>query len=155
AALRTRRLPDLSFSVLESRHLTRESYTFETGVFGTFPGIGPIPTTNTNIETTPRFTTTVTSAATLPLSQQYRIGLGIQHGEVDQNLAAEQLRSQRQQAVDQVKQAYYGILQTRSALAANEETLAFLRTLDVQVSRHVEEQTAFKYESLEVKTRLA
>jgi outer membrane protein TolC len=155
AALRTRRLPDLSFSVLESRHLTRESYTFETGVFGTFPVIGPVPPTNTNIETTPQFTTTVTSAATLPLSQQYRIGLGIQQGQVDQDLASEQLRSQRQQVVDQVKQTYYGILQTRNALAANEETLTFLRELDLQVGRHVQEQTALKYESLEVKTRLA
>src|SRR3954462_15900909 len=50
AALRTRRLPELSFSVLESRHLTRESYTFETGVFGTFPVIGPVPPANTNRE---------------------------------------------------------------------------------------------------------
>src|SRR5262249_41597098 len=59
AALRTRRLPELSFHVLESRPLTRESYKFEPGVFGSFPGIGPIPPTNTNIETTPQFTTTV------------------------------------------------------------------------------------------------
>lgn len=155
AALRTRRLPDLSFSVLESRHLTRESYTFESGVFGTFPDTGPIPPTDTNIETAPQFTTTVTSSATLPLSQQYRIGLGIQQREVEQDLASEQLRSQRQQVVEQVKQSYYGILQTRSALAANEETLAFLRELDLQVSRYVQERTALTYESLDVKTRLA
>jgi len=155
AALRTRRLPDLSFSVLESRHLTRESYTFESGVFGTFPGIGPIPPTDTDIETTPQFTTTVTSSATLPLSQQYRIGLGIQQREVEQDLASEQLRSQRQQVVEQVKQTYYGILQTQSALAANEETVTFLRELDLQVERYVQERTALTYESLDVKTRLA
>jgi outer membrane protein TolC len=57
--------------------------------------------------------------------------------------------------VEQVKQAYYGILQTQSALAANEEAVASLRELDLQVSRYVQEQTALTYESLEVKTRLA
>ncbi|HEY7547091.1 MAG TPA: hypothetical protein VID27_19515, partial [Blastocatellia bacterium] len=41
AATRTRRLPNFSFEVIGSQQLTPIDFTFERGVFGTFPGIGP------------------------------------------------------------------------------------------------------------------
>ncbi len=155
AVARTKRLPELHLSVLESRHLTRESYEFEAGAFGTFPGIGPVPHKTTNLETTPHFTTLVTTGASLPLSQRYRIGLNIQQREVGHHLAKEQLRAQRQQVAEEVKQTYYSIQQTESALGALAETLTFLRELDRQVEQYVKARTALAYESLEVKTRLA
>lgn len=155
AVAQTRRLPELNFSVLESRHLTRESYEYEAGVFGTFPLIGPVPHKTTNIETAPHFTTLVTTGASLPLSQQYRIGLNIRQREVGRDLAKEQVRSQRQRVAEEVKQTYYGIQQTESALGALAETLTFLRELDHQVEQYVKARTALTYESLDVKTRLA
>ncbi len=154
-AARTKRLPTLDFTVQERRHLTSESYEFNAGTFGTLPLIGPIPAKKTTIRTAPQFTTVVTTSATLPLSQQYRIGLGIHQSEVNQALATEQLRGQRQQIADQVKQTYYKILQTQSMLAATEENIVSLRELDALVVRYVQEQTALQSESLQVKARLA
>jgi outer membrane protein TolC len=57
--------------------------------------------------------------------------------------------------IDNVKRAYYGLLQTQSSLDALDETITFYRGLDRLVEEHVKQQTAFKYESLDVKTRLA
>ena len=46
-AMRTRRLPKNSVSILGSQLLNKFSFEFEQGVFGTYPGIGPVPATNT------------------------------------------------------------------------------------------------------------
>jgi outer membrane protein len=89
------------------------------------------------------------------LSQQYRIGLGIQQRELGQELSNQQLRAQRQQTAYEVKQAYYRVLQAQSALAATQETLTSLRELDQLVERYVREQTALTSDSLDVKARLA
>ena len=69
AAARTKRLPSLHLSVFESHNLTKESYEFEEGVFGTFPGIGPIPAQNTEIETNPGLTTVVSATLDQPRFQ--------------------------------------------------------------------------------------
>ena len=59
--------------------------------------------------------------ATQPLSQLYRIGLGVRLQEVGGAVAHEQLRLQQQTIVYDVKRFYYGMLQTLSALEASEE----------------------------------
>ena len=51
AALRTRRLPNFSFNITATQQLTPIDFTFEKGVFGTYPGIGPIPGDTTKITT--------------------------------------------------------------------------------------------------------
>ena len=155
AAARTKRLPSLHLSVYESHNLTKESYEFKEGVFGTFPSTGPIPPADTEIDTHPGLTTIVTATLDQPLSQQYRIGLGIEQREIKQAMAEEKLKSQRQTVANDVKQSYYRMLQTQSALKATEESIVFYRELDVLVDRYLQEQTILKSENLEVKTRLA
>ena len=51
-----------------------------------------------------------------PLSQQYKIGLNVQLAKLGQALNDERLRAQKHAVVNQVKQAYYGLLRTQSAL---------------------------------------
>lgn len=155
AAARTQRLPVLKLRALGRRHLTRESYTFEQGVFGNFPATGPIPAEETSITTTQEFTALITARVTQPLSQLYVIGLGIEQLEVVEEMAQQALRSRRQTTVNNVKQVYYGILQTESALEATEEAVTFLRELDREVENDVKQQVALKSANLEVKTRLA
>jgi RND family efflux transporter MFP subunit len=62
---------------------------------------------------------------------------------------------QRQTVVSQVKQVYYTLLQTQSALEATEESLTFLRELDRLTEQYVRQQTALKSASLNVKSQLA
>lgn len=155
AAARTRRLPSLHLSVLESQNLTKESYEFKEGVFGNFPATGPIPAADTEIETHSGLTTILSANLDQPLSQLYRIDLDLQQREIKQKMTEEKLRAQRQSVANEVKKAYYGILGSESALEATKEAIVSYLELDKLVDRYLKEQTVLKSESLEVKTRLA
>jgi outer membrane protein len=155
AAARTRRLPSFNLTVLESRDLNQESYEFKQGVFGTFPGIGPIPAKDTEIETHPDFTTIVAASVEQPLLQLYRINLNIGQRETKQAITRQELRAQRQSVANDVKQVYYRLLQTQGALKAINESIVFYRELNQLLVRYLAEGTILKSESLEAKTRLA
>jgi outer membrane protein TolC len=155
AAARTRRLPSFNLTVLESRDLNEESYEFKQGVFGTFPGIGPIPANNTEIETHPGFTTIVAASLEQPLLQLYRINLNIGQRETKQAITRQELRAQRQSVANDVKQMYYKLLQTQGALQAINESIVFYRELNQLLEKYLAEGTVLKSESLEAKTRLA
>jgi outer membrane protein TolC len=57
--------------------------------------------------------------------------------------------------VNQVKETYYGILQTQSALDSLLEAIKYYRELDRVTVDNVAQQVSLKADSLEVKTRLA
>jgi len=155
AAFKTKRLPALKLDVTEAEPLTPIKLKFKEGDLGSSSSTGPIPDKNTTIRTPRKPLTAINSSITQPLSQLYRIGLGIDQLEVGRGINQEELRSQRHLVIDSVKRAYYGLLQTQSSLDAVEETITFYRGLDRLVEEYVKQQTAFKYESLDVKTRLS
>jgi outer membrane protein len=155
AAFKTKRLPALKLDVTEAEPLTPIDLKFKQGDLGSDPSTGPIPATNTTIRTPRKPLTAINSSITQPLLQLYRIGLGIDQLEVGRGINQEELRSQRHLVIDSVKRAYYGLLQTQSSLDAVEETITFYRGLDRLVEEYVKQQTAFKYESLDVKTRFS
>jgi len=155
AAFKTKRLPAFKFEAIEAEPLTPIDLKFKQGDLGSAPTTGPIPPTDTTIRTPRKPVTAINSNITQPLSQLYRIGLGIDQLEVGRGINQEELRSQRHLVIDNVKRAYYGLLQTQSSLDAVEETITFYRGLDRLVEEYVKQQTAFKYESLDVKTRLS
>ena len=90
-----------------------------------------------------------------PLSQQHRIRLGIEQAGLAGEVEGEKLRQINQSTVNQVKQTYYGILQTQSALASLLEAVRYYRELDRVMGDNVAQQVSLKTDSLEVKTRLA
>jgi len=155
AAARTHRLPVFNVYVLESYLLTPVEFTFPQGSFGTFSSTGPIPAKDITLRTERHPTTLVAAQATQPLSQLYRIGLNVQLQEVGGAVAQEELRLQRQAVVHDVKQVYYGILQTLSSIDALDVTLQSYRELDRLVTDYMRQHKALKVDSLEVKTRLA
>jgi outer membrane protein TolC len=155
AAARTRRLPSFNFYTLGSQQLSEINFNFQRGIFGTFPGIGPIPGEDTAISTPLRPTAVIIGQVSQPLSQQYRISLSLEQLKIGQQIAQEQARAQQQSIVNQVKQTYYGILQTQSGLQAVEEGIKLYRELDRLTSEYVAQQVALKSDNLEVKTRLA
>jgi outer membrane protein TolC len=155
AVERTHLLPVFNFSLLEARLLRTLDFEFKKGSLGTIPGTGPIPPVDTNISTPPRLHTYITGSVAQPLSQLYRIWLSIRLTRVNHEVAQEELRSQRQSITNNVKRVYYELLQTQSALEATEEAIKFYRELDRTVAEYVKKKTAFKYESLDVKTELA
>jgi outer membrane protein len=155
AAARTHFLPSLNVDALPSYNLSSQAFNFERGVFGTYSGIGPIPAVPTPIESQSGGTTVVSGSIVQPLLQLYRIGLVVDQHQVQQSLAEQALRSQRQELVKQVKQQYYEILKTEASLRAAEESVVFYRELSQLVARYVKEQVALEYEALETRSRLA
>src|SRR5215813_9045009 len=112
AEARTNRFPSINFYALGSQLLTPVDFTFQKGVFGDFPGIGPVPATDTKIHTPLRPTFYGLMQLTQPLSQQYKIGLNIRLAQLAQAADQQKLASQKQSTTNQVKKAYYAILQT-------------------------------------------
>ncbi len=155
AASRTYRLPQFRVDVLESQLFTRLDFTFSRGVFGVYPPVGPIPDRDAPVRTPRRPNTLILARATQPLSQLYRINLGVKLRDLGRQAAEERARLARQSVVHQVEKAYYGIQQTESALRAAEEAIQLYRELDRVAAESLAQQAVLQSESLEVKARLA
>jgi len=154
SATRTKLLPELNISVIQQYNFTDSEFTFNEGVFGDFTTIGPIPSKNTTISTSPTFTTYITASATQPISQLYQIFLLIKQREIEKAIFSQNLRSKRQDILDRVKKQYYNILKSQSSLKAKGEKITYLKELDVLVDRYVQTGRALETDSLDVKARL-
>jgi len=155
AEARTYRFPSISFYALGSQLLTPVDFTFQKGVFGDFPGTGPIPATETKIHTPLRPTLYGLVQMSQPLSQQYKIGLNIRLAKLTKLADEQELRAQKQSVINQVKKAYYAILQTQSSLVSSEENLKSDLELDRTTEQQVAEKAALKSESMAIKARVA
>ena len=155
AATRTRRLPSFKFEALGTQQLTPIDFTFEKGVFGTFPGTGPIPAENTKLTTPLKPTAIFTTRVSQPLSQLITINLNLKQLALKSEIAREELRAQRQQLVRDVKRAYFALLQTQSALESAAETIRMYKELDRVTGEYLAQQVVLRTESLDVRSRLA
>lgn len=151
----TYRLPSVNFYALGSQLLTPVNFTFQQGVFGNFPAIGPVPPRDTKIHTPLRPTFYGLVQLSQPISQQYKIGLNIRQARLAKLVDEQKLRGQRQYVKNQVKQVYYAILQTQAKLASSEQNLKFDRELERMTEQLVVEKAALKSESMSVKARIA
>jgi outer membrane protein len=155
AETKTKRLPAFSGTVLGSELLTELSFTFKEGSFGNFPSTGPIPSADTKITTPRRPTAYVVSQATQPLSQLYKIHLGIRAQELTSEVNSEKARAQRQSVIKDVKQAYYAVLQSESSLQAAEANVKQYMELDRVVLQRVSQEAVLKSDSMDVKAKVA
>src|SRR5215813_10962390 len=159
AATRTYRLPSMNvFSVTAEQFVKPVEVNFPNPASNIpnqasniFPGVGSFFSIGI-----PRRPTSIFAGLILqPLSQQYRLGLNVEEAKIGRNIARERLRLVKQSIIDRVKQTYYGILQTQSALDSVREAVASYRELDRVTSDQVTQQVSLKSASLDVKTRLA
>src|SRR5215471_13122853 len=155
AETRTYRLPTLSVYALGSELLTPVDFTFQKGVFGSFPGIGPVPATDTKIHTPLQPTFYGLMQFSQPLSQQYKTRLNIQLAKLARAADEEKLRQQKQSVVNQVKKLYYAILQTQSSLVSSEENLKFDHELERTTEQLVKVKAALRSDNIDVKARIA
>ena len=125
AALRTTRYPRMDISGGVSHTLEDQSYTFDQGVWGTYPGIGEVPAQDITINSADGTSKIWSAGITQPLSQQYRLGLSVEQGEVKEDMAGELVRLTRQDLALVVKQNYFEILQTRNDLVVSREAILF------------------------------
>jgi outer membrane protein TolC len=152
AAARTNRYPSLyAFSVVAEQFLKADVDTTTTQTQSVFPGVSPF----FSIPVTREPTFTFAGLVAQPLSQQYNIGLNIRQAEVARDTAREQLRLAKQSTIDSIRQTYYRILQTESALESTQASITSYRELDRLTSDRVVQQVSLRSASLDVKTRLA
>lgn len=154
SATRTRQYPSFSSKVRGSRNFQKESYTVQQGAFGTVGGT-PIPNQTTELESKEDYSGQFEIEVRQPLAQLYGIGLNVDKLVVEQQIGDQRLRSKQQSVALDVKQEYYEILKTQSALEATLESIAFYGSLVEIVANRVEERTALEYELLDTEARLA
>jgi outer membrane protein TolC len=151
AATRTLRLPSMHLFMLASQQVVKQNGSFDNPLSTIVPGVGPFFSIGI-----PRKPTAIFDGQILqPLSQQHRIGLNIEQAGLARDVESEKLRQVKQSTVNEVKQIYYGILQTQSASDSLLKAIRYYRELDRVVGDNVAQQVSLRSDSLEVKTRLA
>lgn len=154
AATRTRLLPAFKLSAGLTKPLTTFDTTFEKGVFGTTPS-GPVPNEDTVITSSTNPTAAIVGQLQQPLSQLHRIKLQIKQQETAGEISRAQLSATEQALVNEVKRAYYAILQSQGAAQAAEANIKLYRELDRVTGEYVVQQVVLKTEHMDVQTRVA
>ena len=150
-SVRTSRLPSSHFYALVSQDMVRHETNLTNPVSSILPGIGPFFTFST-----PSRPTAVFAAQVLqPITQQYRIGLAINAVKLARDEEQQKVRTEEQSLVNNVKQTYYGILQSESALENVREEVKSYRELNRVTGEFVLQQVVLKSDHLQVQTRLA
>jgi outer membrane protein len=153
--IRSRRLPHFQFSTLGGELLQPFDFTFPPGVFGTYPGIGPVPATNAKVHTPAQFVTYTTAGLDEPLTQQYKIHLGIRATELGRDVAREDVRAERQKIANEIRKAYFEIVATQAAVDAVSESVKTLQEAQALTARYRVEKTVLQGDVLEIDARLA
>src|SRR6266581_3251433 len=152
---KTHLYPRFDTSVLAAQLLAPLDFTINKGQFGTFPGTGPIPGSNTDLHTPARPIAIASVTATQPLTQLIRIRLFV----ADQRLkvdAAQLSFDQRQQKLaDDVRQSYYQVLQSQIQYESQQSMVKYLEELLQLTDRRFDQQAALKADRLTVKAELA
>jgi outer membrane protein len=151
---KTHRFPILSVTALGSQPLTQLGITLERGSLGVYPHDGPIPGQTTTLESPLQFGFIGYASVAQPLTQQFKIGLGVDLAGVGVEAANEQLRAKRQAITNEVRHLYYGIAQAESARRTLQETVDFLKQLERETKQQVLQRVALQADELRVRAQL-
>lgn len=151
---KTKRLPQLSTDLYGSGLLAPISFQIDAGTFGTYPATGPIPNEKTKITTERTFNLFAVAQVKQPISQLYRIGLGIKASKLAVDISKEDLRAHRIDVANKVRASYYEILRLQSAIRASAAAIQAYKELDRLVASYAVEQTVLRSDVLDVKSRL-
>jgi len=152
---RSRRKPQFQFSMLGGELLQPFDFTIPKGSLGTFASTGPIPTTNAKIHTPSVFTTYLTGSIDQPITQQYKIGLGIRATELGRDIAREDVRAERQKIAAEVRSAYLHLVATQASVDAARQAVKTLEEAKRVTTQYEVEKKALRGDVLDVEARLA
>jgi outer membrane protein TolC len=152
---KTHLYPRFDTSVLAAQLLGPLDFTINKGQFGTFPGTGPIPGTDTNLHTPARPIAIASVFATQPLTQLIRIHLSIKDQRLRVDAAQFSFDQREQKLADDVRQSYYQVLQSQIQYESQQSMVKYLEELLQLTERRFNQQAALKAERLSVKAELA
>lgn len=154
AEIKTNRLPVLKSYIFAAGNLNSPNFEFKEGTFGTIGNV-PIPPKNTPIPLSTGIGGSQLFQIAQPISQLYKVNLGIHAQELGSEYANQEYRAKRQSVVADVKQAYYAVLQSESALDAAKASVVEYEETDRVALQYVDQEAILKSDSLEVKAKLA
>ena len=152
---RTHLYPRFDTSVLAAQLLTPLDFTVKKGQFGTFPGTGPIPGSDTDLHTPARPIAIASVAATQPLTQLIRIRLSIADQRLKVDAAQLSFDERAQKLTNEVRQSYYQVLQSQIQYESQQSTVKYLEELLQLTERRFNQQSALKADRLSVKAEVA
>src|SRR5215471_17682456 len=155
AAAKTNRLPQFSLYLLGGEALRPISFTIPQGALGFYPATGPIPGKNSDVTTSQQFTAFILAQASQPLTQLWKVHLGLLSSKISESLAQEKLRQQRQDTAQSVRDLYYQIAKTQTQIEGAEAMEKYLVELQGETDRNLAEQAALKGDSLAVRAKLS
>ena len=152
---RTYGLPQFTFRLYELQFLTKSNFLFPAGVFGVFPMVGPVPPANTPVNIARRPASIPYFQAAQPLTQLRRVRWGVELQRLSRKIAEEKLREQRQDVTNQVKTAYYNLLQVQGGIDATQEAIALFKELDRVSNQALLQNVVLRGDMLEAQAGLA
>jgi outer membrane protein TolC len=152
---KTHLYPRFDTSVLAAQLLAPLDFTIGKGQFGTFPGTGPIPGSNTDLHTSARPIAIASVTATQPLTQLIRIHLSIEDQRLKVDAARLSFDQREQKLADDVRQSYYQVLQSQIQYESQQSVVKYLEELLQLTERRFDQQAALKADRLSFKAELA
>src|SRR6267143_6687615 len=147
---KTQLYPRFDAYILASELLTPLDFTIKSGTFGTFPATGPVPAKDSVIHTPARPIAITSVTATQPLTQLFRIGLSIKQQNLGAELSQQSYLEREQGLVNEVRHAYYAILQSQSELESQRALLAYFEELQQLTGRRLQQEAVLKADSLRI-----
>ena len=147
---KTQLYPRFDTYFLASELLTPLDFTIKSGTFGTFPATGPIPAKDSVIHTPARPVAIASITATQPLTQLFRINLSIKEQKLGAELSQQSYSQHEQEVVNEVRRAYYAILQSQSELESQHALLVYLEELQQLTGRRLQQEAVLKADSLRI-----
>ncbi len=154
AEAKTNYLPKLDANVLAGAPLQPLNFRVPAGSFGTYPGTGPIPATDSNIHSPVRFGAFVNASAAQPLTQLFKVNLAVQQARLGIDLAKEGVRAQSQETLRQVKEAYYQVAELQAQVESARAAVQALSELSTLTEQRLAQETVLLSDSLTVKAKL-
>jgi outer membrane protein TolC len=148
AANRTRRFANTQIIALGGQLLTKPSVTFQQGSLGVYPTTGPIPATNQTINIARKPAGTLFASITQPLSTQYRLHLQLKALSLGLQATQQEQEKTRLEVIDQVRRAYYAVVQAQSGLDSLEASLPYHRESKRLASENLRRETILESDLL-------
>jgi len=152
---KTHLYPRFDTSVLAAELLTPLDFTIKKGQFGSFPGTGPIPGSNTALHTPARPIAIASVTATQPLTQLLRIHLSIGDQRLRVDAAQLSFEQREQKLTDDVRQSYYQVLRSQIQYESQQSMVKYLEELLQLTDRRFNQHAALEADRLSVKAELA
>jgi outer membrane protein TolC len=154
-AAKTRRWPSLSTTAQIGPLLNRPELTFTQGALGNFPATGPIPANNTEIKIPRQMTGYGISQASLPLSQQWRLGLAVKQASEEVEAARTEEAQVRIAAVAQVRALYFQVVALDAGQRMAKAQLDTAQEVSRLAQEGVDKGTALRADQSRAEARLA